>query len=697
MNSFINANKTQWISQAELLRRCLGLTENRLKVGRLRYREGLSEAQVARSFDNGRNWRYREHEDGFYYDVNRLPAEYREVIYQPSISTDYNNGINAVIKGRKKGIETVILKVLNDPNLVSRWELAYSDLSEAQRKKLCLAAALLEALVGYRIEISARKVDYWKDVESVFYEIRQEGYPYLGNKWRTLFDKGNQLEQVWNEGFDWRKSVITQLIIPKNLGNKPRLKYTDTDVMGWLWSLALMPQNYTGSYIIRQVMLWCEMEGRDCPTFSWFEKVVYSQIFKNITKLSSLGDGKKSNKYRAYVPMANAMFAGDCWHVDSSRVNLIEHTVVDSEGAKVKKSLMMCVIRDSYSGDALGGAFGWSEDRWMYWSALRTAVMEAGYFPYEIVFDRFPGHNSPEGEAMLDGLRKLGVKVTITSSWKGKARVERLFLTLQDVFMQGSKYYYGHGVMSSREYAHRSGAYLTKVKKEAGKEGFDFDAVCSEATMIVNRYRDTKLSDYSRDYKNVTYSPRELHEMSDKPNVKVIPKAESGSSYAKVMRVFGYKKTLNVGNEGMIVTRIEGLKYHYWIEDNQLAYSMKRVELVYDMDDLSVVWLFDEQGRYLCRAGELGKVQLFGPNADYGKLQEIKRLHRERKEYRVNVVEGAVRETPFLEGWRSPKIEREDLESRIIENELTGSEIDQEDTKRKSGKYDAKRAFLDAM
>ncbi len=63
------------------------------------------------------------------------------------------------------------------------------------------------------------------------------------------------------------------------------------------------------------------------------------------------------------------------------------------------------------------------------------AVETAGHLPYELAYDRFPGHNTTEWELLFERMKTIGVKLTKTHKATGKAAVERFFGTLQDVIL----------------------------------------------------------------------------------------------------------------------------------------------------------------------------------------------------------------------------------------------------------------------
>ena len=188
-----------------------------------------------------------------------------------------------------------------------------------------------------------------------------------------------------------------------------------------------MPQNYTNEFIIRTIQNAYKVRGQKVPGRRWFGMKVFEQPkTKYLTATGRYGQGsRKAFEQTGYIPMQNALFAGDCWQVDATRVNMIEHAKDKGKGF-----LFIVAVRDVYSGDLLGYNFDYSENRWAVMAALKMAVQNTGYLPYELVTDRFPGHNTDEVKRIMNSLKRMGTEVTITHRPTGKAHLERSFSTL---------------------------------------------------------------------------------------------------------------------------------------------------------------------------------------------------------------------------------------------------------------------------
>ena len=98
--------------------------------------------------------------------------------------------------------------------------------------------------------------------------------------------------------------------------------------------------------------------------------------------------------------------------MDGTRINFIPHKSADGK----EKSLMIIAVRDVHSGDIVGFHLDTKEDRYGYIHALNMAVRNTGHLPYELVHDRFPGHNTDEWTLITKRMKREGVIMTVTST-----------------------------------------------------------------------------------------------------------------------------------------------------------------------------------------------------------------------------------------------------------------------------------------
>ena len=612
-------NDSLWLSERLLMDVC-SLTENYLWKIRSVYKKTVRPCDLAKAKefmpDSGKSWRWAKVSGQFYYCLsnipNKAPKNYRSMFGD---ATALHDKYKIACKSKEStSLETRFKQHLK---IVSKqYAEFYSDINnEVQRIALSKACAVLDFILDEKEEYPGTANKLYKDLSPILSDLDLQ---YIPHNYLKLKEKITILETT--------DQAIVDIIHLPRMGNNNAEIYNDPEVFSWVMQMRSMPQNYSNEFIIRKITDLCEMSMKKTPSRRWFGQTIL-ELPKTqfLTGLKRFGAGsRKSHIHKGYIPFDNALFAGDCWEMDATRINMISHegtvTKIDKNGkettVKVEKFIYIVAIRDVHSGDVLGYSFDYSENHLVYWEAMKMAVQNAGYLPYEWVTDKFPGHNKPEMIDLFERLESLGVNMVFTHKANDKAKIERWFRTLQSVFMMDSKYFYGEGIQSRASYAHRSAEYLKRIKKEAKKEGWNMQKNIDEASNHVEKYRITPFSKYSRKHKNIHQSPAELHEYSEKPHITDI-------SEATISMLFGLRKELTLRHDGQFSTEIVGVEFDYMIRpayyDVISNYFNKKVVVTYDLNDLSVVFLWEKSGKLLkslCEAEFFAKVQGKGKNKD---------------------------------------------------------------------------------
>ncbi len=610
-----NGCDTLWLSQRLIMEVC-DLEEAYLKVARNRYKATVRACDLAKSKDfmpdSGKSWRYGKHSGQFYYSLanipNKAPKMYR------SLFGDDVTLLDAYKKACKSKEDTNLAERFKKHlKAVSKlYSPYYNDVNDIQRIALSKACAVLDFILEEKDNYPGTANKLYKDLSPVISDLNLQ---YIPHNYLKLKEKITLLETT-------DQAIIDVIHLPR-IGNSNAEIYNDPEVFSWVMQMRSMPQNYSNEYIIRKVTEFCELTLKKTPSRRWFGQTILEQPKTNfLTGLKRFGaNSRKSHIHRSYIPMQNALFAGDCWEMDATRVNMIAHKAEDGK----ERYINVVAVRDVHSGDVLGYSFDYSENHVVYLEAMKMAVQNAGYLPYEWVMDKFPGHNTPQMKDLFERLEALGVEITFTSKANDKAKIERWFRTLQSVFFMDSKYFYGEGIQSRTAYAHRSPEYLQRIKKEAAKnKDWDLQANIDEASVHIEKYRNTKLSAYSRKHGTVHYSPAQIHEYSEKPHVNFIPDST-------MSQLFGLRKEITLRHNGQISTEIVGVEFDYMISpayfDIMANYFNKKIVMTYDMNDLSVVYLWEKKAPLLvslCEAELFEKVQTKGKNKDLGKVSQAK-------------------------------------------------------------------------
>ncbi|AZB17606.1 transposase [Chryseobacterium indologenes] len=647
-----NGTESLWLSERLIIDVC-GLEDNYLKVARIRYKKNVRACDLAKAKDfmpdSGKSWRWGKQSGQFYYCLtnipNKAPKNYRNLFGDSEALLD-------AFKTTCKSKEDTSLEIRFKKHLkvVSKqYAEFYKDVNDIQRIALSKACAVLDFILDEKDNYPGTANKIYRDLSPILSDLDLQ---YIPHNYLKLKEKITILETT-------DKAIVDIIHLPRTGNNNAEI-YNDPEVFSWVMQLRSMPQNFSNEHIIRKVTDLCEMTTKKTPSRRWFGQTIL-ELPKTqfLTGLKRFGaSSSKSHIHKSYVPFQTALFAGDCWEMDATRINMISHegkvTYIDKNGKektkKVEKYINVVAVRDVYSGDILGYSFDYDENHVVYLEAMKMAVQNAGYLPHEWVTDRFPGHNTPQMTDLFERMESLGVTMTFSSHANKKAAIERWFRTLQSVFLMDSAYFYGEGIKSRAAYAHRSSEYLKRIKKEAKKTGWDLQQNIDEASLHIEKYRNTAFSRYSRKHATVHSSPSQLHEYCEKPHVSFIPEKT-------ISMLFGLRKEITIRSNGQFVTEFVGLEFDYMISpayyDIISNYFNKKVVVTYDLNDLSIVFLWEKNGnllKSLCEAEFFEKVQNKGKNPELGKISQAKARAKAIAEMKENELAEMIGEDSSMMG-----------------------------------------------
>lgn len=481
--------------------------------------------------------------------------------------------------------------------------------TQKARKYLARAASCIAAIHIYygqnNLSLSNRKpiLEVSEYLAKHKDELWPKPYGYMKTSARHIHEAIKQLADG---------ASIDEVIVQPRVGNENRLGESHSYIKGAIARMITSGKNTTIADIVRKVQYLCSTSDLDRPSESTIYK--YVADMKSITNLKRFGESNKAaNASRFSIPTARAMYAGDCWEMDGTRVQLQPYL----SSGNTLSYLYIVAVRDVYSGAMLGWSFGLSESGLMYREALKMAVSLAGYLPYELRHDKFPGHNSDEMERLFENITNKGVKLTKTSVASGKVHIERGFGTLQSVFELDRREWVGQGIRSSRDYARPTAEYLSRVHKELKAESFTWEEAWRAENEVVMLYNATPLSVYSKKFRSIEMSPIEIHDADlEKPN---IIKIESWD----IAELFWATRKISIRNYALNI-EVNRQSYTYMLTDEKYYNIIRNHSAVlvrFDASDMSSVMLFDSlYGNYLDTVNVFENIQLYGPHAEFDKL-----------------------------------------------------------------------------
>lgn len=578
---------------------------------------GLSYAGLKEMISRGsQHWQTIKDPD----DLRRTLILYKVMLpkYRKQLSDFYCQGVdpkvwlNQIPAEIETGIVDAVITAYNDfaPYLRYYASAQGSDERRTQktRKYLARAASCMAAIHIYYnqqgLSLSDRKPikevsEYLTEEKDVLFP---KGYSYMKCSVRHIHDALKELASG---------TPIDEVITQPRMGNENRLGEDHAYIKGAVARMLTTGKNPTVADIVRKVQFLATREQKRKPS----ESTIYNYVaeMRSFTTLQRYGsDTKAAAALRFNIPTGKAMYSGDCWEMDGTRVQLQPFSTENK-----LEYLYIVAVRDVYSGAFLGWSFGLSESGLMYREALKMAVTLSGYLPFELRHDRFPGHNSDETERLFEALRNKGCKLTKTSVSSGKVHLERAFGTLQSVFESDRHAWVGQGIKSSRNYARPTAEYLARVHKELKAEGFSWEDAWRQENEVVLTYNYTPINLYSKRYRTIDQSPIELHDGdTEKPNT--IP-VESWD----ISELFWATRKVSIRNYSVQI-EVNRQQYVYMLTDEKYYNIIRNHTTLlvrFDAADMSEVMLFDSlYGTFLNTAHLFHAPQLYGPNPEYGKL-----------------------------------------------------------------------------
>ncbi len=641
MHDIITYNNTLYVAQRYIIDKC-NVGSDYIRVAKTRARKGSP------------SWQHDDFMGKCYFSFAHLPLKVASDLPPAhelaNMANEYHDDIASIVNNA----------------IYTRFKVFLKACKTAEMAKS--VAVIFEAANYCKVHnISFSKSEFF---EKLAKEIEVQGIKYLPITWRNLRDK----IQEHTLGED-----LTEVVKVKNLGNSNASIFSNNELIkSWLIELGESQKNYSYSFIFRKLRTICEQQSiSKYPSTRWVSEFLRKPETQILISNRFGANSRFNSKFRGYTPTASALFAGDCWDIDGTRVNIIDHKAsFVKNGQKIVKNkfLYIVVVRDVMSGMPLGWEYCYEENHDVIINALAMAVRNTGYLPYEIRYDKFPGHNHQDWMRIENELHKIGVVLTQTVKAEGKAHIERWWGTLQSVFMAESDYYYGEGIRSTRKYAHRAKEYVAEMRKKAQKSGFDFNAACDETDKIINAYINTNYSHYSRKYSKLDKSPVELHNECTKPYVYEV----QANTFAFL---FGLQKQVSPRNF-MIQTQINGATYYYGIEDYDLIsqHTGKKLLNCFDYEDLSEVHLYTLEGDFLGSFAQIEPAQQYGPNKSLNAVGTMKKIEKTINNEKCNRVaeiltkkftaekdDTSYSEMDAMLGGRIGKHDYEDAESAMLQ------------------------------
>lgn len=375
---------------------------------------------------------------------------------------------------------------------------------------------------------------------------------------------------------------IQNVLINKLNGKQSNRKITSNFHIAVVERLYADPHKYKQEHIYSALQAACVAENKPTPSFSWLKGHLSKPDVKN--RLCEFRYGMKvyNDTVSAYMPRNKAINAGDLYMMDGTP---IQFQCFDEEGKNVIR-LNLYVVLDAHSGKITGFDLSLSEDKHAVINSLQRAFNLHGHLPAEILHDNFSATKTDEFKSLAEKLKIMGVllRAAKVGNPADKANVERYFGTFQSKYCTLIDGYLGEGITSKRKDARANPEFLKKVYDKGLPNIHEM------------KYRIIELINMYNVCKNLSGEcPSEIYSTSQKPNVKLLDKAQ-------LSILFWKEKEVKV-SRSMVKITVRKTEYTYEIYDNDLKNKLngKQIKCLYDEADMSSVHLFTiENSSFIC-------------------------------------------------------------------------------------------------
>ena len=197
---------------------------------------------------------------------------------------------------------------------------AYSAHTPEQQYHLARAASLMQAAITYitTFAVNTSKYPFFNTLSQF---IAKHQLRYLPENPRRLREK------ILTIIASLPNCQIVELIKLPRQGNEFAKRYDDSEIRAWILQLRIQGANYTNTFIINKIQQMCTLTTKPCPSPRWIGSIMEEHNTRYLTAAGRFGaSGSFAKIYQGYQPFANALHAGDCWQIDGTRFNIVEHT-----------------------------------------------------------------------------------------------------------------------------------------------------------------------------------------------------------------------------------------------------------------------------------------------------------------------------------------------------------------------------------
>lgn len=457
----------------------------------------------------------------------------------------------------------------------------------------------IPCLTDEKVRAAAQRFAYWVYIERLTKEgcrdvakLNKALCTIEPNLYKSYAVFNNKKAQVMKDG------IFTALFDNRWITSQHNVKKVSVLNQFWVTSLLSIGKKYSNSQVWDKLCSLCAGANEKAPSKSWVDKFRQEILRKNIDiNESRNGKDDAGAKQLSFASIQHALHANSQWQMDGWQLPFY----VDGF-----KRYVIVIVRDAYSKKIIGSAVGESENTIVIMAALRDAIMNTGYLPFEILTDNHAWNKTKEAHSFKEIAAAIGTQYTVTHSPTHKAIIERynqhLGSLCKDYFG-----YTGEGIKSKNVNARPKQENLDTY----GKQPVTESEVMLIGAKVVYDFNSRLLTKENK-------SPNQLYEESEKPHCFAVDVFQR-------IRLLTAKTELKV-NRGQITITRGGKKYEYQIPADLFSTYNNQTVIVRYEDLNEAVYLYSHDTDKPITQLQT-KVKIHGAKADQNE-EDIKHFNQ---------------------------------------------------------------------
>jgi hypothetical protein len=364
-----------------------------------------------------------------------------------------------------------------------------------------------------------------------------------------------------------KENSIESICIDNRIFSAPKnVKRITADNEYWVSALISLGKKSSNRTVWEKLKTLCLQSNKKTPSKSWVDKYRKQILKTNIDVFTSrYGIQVSTSKKLPYISTIHALRVNDQWQMDG--------WTLPFWGEKFQRYTVV-LIKDAYSKKIIASSCGKSENTLVIMDALKKAIVNTGYLPFEILTDNHSFNQTKEAEYFISEISKYGCKWTVTSNPQHKSIIERGNKYL-DTICREYPGYLGSGITSKNIDARPK----QEIMDENGKPSnwLTEDEIKLIQIAIIENFNNSRI--------NSSKSPNQIFELADKSHciqvnlydrIKLlIPKTEAKISRGQITIKRGnYKHEYQLSaehfmnyNDDVVVVRYEDLSDCIYVFD----------------------------------------------------------------------------------------------------------------------------------